>query len=279
MQFRSPAPANLTQEGSNYYADWSVASGNFGHTDSEVAAWVASALNDSRGLPAVGITPRQVGVGQGRVIFQVVETIPKNPGAIGIAYWNSVPVVVLLEEAWFGNMDLVTHEALHAFLYAIHSPEGSDSLLEPMEDPGEEWLSPTDIEQIEAWLSGDWSGTWYWFPGDLPYYITHWIVPEGAKTRLVLTVFTGTAVVLKAVYAETHEAMLSGDFQPFGIGVSAGEQGFWTSEWVDAPAGEFYIGIIAEGASPDDFQDLAVSVAEVQLASPSATGGGSPIPS
>ena len=279
MQFRSPTPANLTQEGTTYYADWSVASGNFGHTDSEVAAWVASALNDSRGLPAAGITPRQVPTDQGKVIFQVVETIPDQPGAIGMAYWNSVPVVVLIEEAWFGTMDVVTHEALHAFCLASHSPEGSDSVLEPMEDPGEEWLSPTDIEQLEAWLSGDWSGTWYWFPGDLPHYITHWIVPEGSKTRLVLTVFTGGDVVLRAVYAETHDAMLAGDHQPFGIGVSAAEQGFWTSEWVEAPAGEFYVGIIVEGASPDDFQNLAVGVAEVQLASPSATGGGSPIPS
>jgi hypothetical protein len=287
MQFRSPAPANLTQEGSTYYADWSVAPSHYNHTSAEVASWVASALNDPRGLPAAGITPRQVPTSSAKVIFQVVDTIPGNPGTIGIAHWYSVPVIVLLEEAYFGNMDLVNHEALHAFAYAIHSPLGTDSLMEPLESPGEEWLSPLDIEQIEAWLAGltapvgsvgSTAERWYWFPGDLPHYITKWIVPEGSKTRIVATNMGSSSVVMRAVCNTDYTEMLAGNFQTFGIGVDLTFQGFYASEWTEAPMGEQYVGIIVEGATAADFQNLTVSVAEVQLASSSATGGGSPIP-
>jgi hypothetical protein len=212
------------------------------------------------------------------VIFQVVETIPDHPNAIGIAHWNSVPVTVLLKEAYFGNMDLVTHEALHAFCLASHSPEGSLSILEPLEDPGEEWLSPGDIAELTAWLTGDWSGIAYWFPGDLPYYITKWIVPEGSKARLVCTVINGAPVVMKAVYAATREAMLADDYQPFTIGLDTSSEGFFATEWIEAPAGEFYVGIVVEGGSPEDFQDFTVGLADVQIAAPTATGGGSPVP-
>ena len=276
MQFRSPAPGNLTLEGSTYYADWSVASDNFGHTASEVVAWVEGALSDPRGLPATGITPRQVN--SGNVIFQVVEAIPGNPGRIGEARWNEFPVLVLLEEAYFGNMDLVTHEALHAFLYANHSPLGSDSVLEPLEDPGEEWLSDTDIAQIEAWLAGDFDGTRYWFPGDLPHYITRWVIPPRTKTRLVCTILEAAPVVIRAVCGTSHATLVGGTHQPFGIGMDLASEGFFSTEWTDAPSGELYVGLVVEGATPEEFSDLAVGLAEVQIAGSDAEGGGSPIP-
>jgi hypothetical protein len=282
VQFRYPPPGNLTQEGSTYYADWLVAGDNFGYTKAEVEDWVSQALNDPRGIEATGIVSRQV-TSSPHVIFRVVETIADHAGAIGVAYWNSFPVLVEVEAAYFGNMDLITHEALHAFLYGIHSPEGTDSVLEPIEDPGEEWLSVTDIAQIEAWLAGPGAPlpiepVSYWFPGDLPHYITKWIVPEGAKGRIVAVVLAPSSVMLRAVCNESHEALLDGDFQQFGAGVDASFSGFLTSEWAEVPSGELYVGVKAEGETLEGFEDFVAGFVDVQIAASTATGGGTPIP-
>lgn len=279
MQFLEPAPAHLTQDGTTFYADWSVADTNFGYTKSQVEGWVASALNDSRGLLAAGITPRQVT--SGNTIFQVVEEIDRPPGedAIGIAYWNDFPVLVELEAALFGNQDLVTHEALHSFLLANHSPEGSDSLLEPIEDPGEEWLSPGDIAEIEAWLSGAPADLTYWFPGDLEHYITKWSIPAGARTRLSANIIDGSSCVLKAVWWSDHLAMIGGDYQQFGRGLDLGRSGFFHTSWQSAPvSGDTYIGLIIDGATTEDFDRLVIAHAEVQIVGAELTGGGDPIP-
>jgi len=277
MQFLSPAPANLTQDGATFYADWSVADTNFGYTKAQVEAWVSSALNNPLGIEATGIVTRQVA--SGNVVFQVVQTIPGPAGTIGVAHWGESPVRVELEAALYNNMDLVTHEALHAFLFASHSPEGSISILEPIEDPGEEWLSATDISQIQAWLGAAPADLKYWFPGDLEHYITKWEVPAGSKTRLLATVIDGAPCALKAVYATTHAAMLSGSYTPFGRGLDVSLRGFWHTSWQVVPAsGDLYIGLIVDGATPADFQELIVGLAEVQLIAEAEPGSGTPIP-
>lgn len=275
MQFRAPAPANLTQEGSIFYADWSVADSNFGYSKAEVESLVSATLNNPQGWSAAGIQFRHVA--SGAVIFQVVETIAGPPNNIGLAHWNSDPVLVELEAATLGP-DVITHEAGHAFFLAQHTPSGTDSVMEPVDEIGVEWPSASDLAAVEAWLAGDSSDTVFWFPGDLPYYITKWIVPVGSKARLVLTILEGAPVVMRAVCSADHSAMLSGAHQPFGLGIDASEQGFFHSEWTDAPSGELYVGVIVEGATPEDFQNLTVGLADVQIAAPSATGGGTPIP-
>lgn len=279
MQFLEQPPGNLTQEGSIFFADWSVADSNFGFTKSQVESWVSSALNDSRGIEATGIVTRQVT--SGNVIFQVVETIDVESGdAIGIAYWNEWPVRVELEAAWFGNMDLVTHEMLHAALYASHSPEGSDSLLEPIEDPGEEWLSAIDIAQITEWLAGAYvADLTYWFPGDLEHYITKWPIPEGARTRVTAKIVDNSPCVLKPVWGSDHLEMVAGDYSPFGRGLELSRSGFFSTPWQEAPtAGDTYVGLIIDGATEEEFDRLVISHAEVQIVGAELTGGGSPIP-
>lgn len=279
MQFLEPAPANLTQDGTTFYADWSVADTNFGYTKAEVESWISTALNNPLGIETTGIITRQVT--SGNVIFQVLETVGDKPGILGVAHWNEFPVRVELEAGQFGNPDLVTHEAMHAFLLAEHSPEGTDSILEPIEELGSvEWLSPSDISQIEAWLAGAPADLTYWFPGDLEHYITQWPIASNlTRTRIVATVIDGSSCVLKAVWGSDHLAMVAGEYSQFGRGLELGRSGFVHTPWQAVPAvGDTYVGLIIDGATTGDFDRLVIAHAEVQIVGAALTGGGSPIP-
>ena len=225
MQFRSPAPGNLTLEGSTYYADWSVASDNFARHGFRGGGVGRGCLElSSGGFPQLGYPGKQKAVTSFSKWLRLYPVIRKNWGR---------PLERISGSGSSGRgvlryMDLVTHEALHAFLYANHSPLGSDSVLEPLEDPGEEWLSDTDIAQIEAWLAGDFDGTRVWFPGDLPHYITRWVIPPRTKTRLVCTILEAAPVVIRAVCGTSHATLVGGTDQPFGIGMDLASEGFFS---------------------------------------------------
>ncbi len=283
MQFTRAAPGNLTEEGGVFYADWSVADSNFGYTKAQVEAWVSSALNGPLGWEQAGVQFRQVPTGN--VIFQVVETISGPANTLGIAYWNDFPVLVELEAAYYNNMDLVNHEAGHAFFYASHSVEGAISLMEPMEDPGEEWTSDADISEIRRWLGIDGSPDpppppqalppkTYWHPLDLPHYITKRDLSGASESRVSVAVPNVRRAGLepgnnlKAIYSADYEAMKDGEYEDLGEGVWFGEPGFYTSGWEEIPegakgGGEVYVGMTITTHLPID--ELSLGQAEVRI--------------
>lgn len=281
MQFTVAAPGNLTQDGTTFYGDWTVADSNFGYTKAEVESWVSSALNDPRGIEATGIITRHLSSippGSPGLIFQVVETIAGDAGTIGVTHWNGLqPILIELEAAFFGNMDLVTHEAIHGWLYAEHSPEGTDSIMEPIEDPGEEWLSPLDIEQIVNWLASAPVDQTFWFPSDLDGYITQRTIPADARVRFVATVIDPLEAVIRPVYALQYADIVAGDWAYLTRGIGCHGAGEHETEWQQALiSGEFYVGIVVETESAVTIDGLAIGLAEVQL-SATGEGGGSPI--
>lgn len=144
MEFAAQAPGELTldEESGTYIGYWEAAESNFAYTKEQVESWVFSALNGDLGWKRAGIGFQKVPIG--RVRFQVVESLPGN--IIGQANWGSFPVLVELEAALYGNLDLLNHEAGHAIFYATHLPEDTVSIMEPMEDLGEEW--PSDAELL-----------------------------------------------------------------------------------------------------------------------------------
>lgn len=279
MQFLEDAPAYLTVEvqgGQNvWYADWSVSNDNFQYNKSQVEAWVSQALNDPRSFPIVGIEPRHVITGN--VIFRVVQDIGIG-NAIGVANWNEFPVIVDLEAAWYGDMSLVIHEAIHAFFLAHHSPQNSISVMEPMEDSpnpmvNDEFLTAMDRAQIRQW-KGELAAPdpeppepqKFYFPANLGSYMTEWHIPAGAKARVTATVRDPAPGVIRAVCADSHAAMLAEDRRLLCRSVGTHEQGFHPSGWTDAKdSGSLYVALIVEleaGVSPDQ---LNISHAEVQL--------------
>lgn len=282
MQFTVDAPGNLTQDGATFYGDWTVSPGNIGYTPEEVADYVSSALNDARGIEATGIITRQqasIPLGSPGLIFQVVETIEGDANILGITYWNgSRPYLIQIEAAYFGNPDIVTHEAIHGWLLAMHSPPNTDSIMEPAEDPGDEWLSALDIEQIVNWLASAPMDQTFWFPSDLDSYITQRTIPDGARVRFVATVLDPLEAVIRPVYALAYEDLIAGDWAYLARGIGCHSTGFHETEWQESlVSGEFYIGIVVETESAVTIDGLAIGLAEVQL-SATGEGGGSPIP-
>lgn len=232
--------------------------------------------------------------GASKVRFVVVETIPYG-GADTIGLTQIFPddqtALIQLEAAYFGNMDLVNHEAAHAFFTAAHSPEGSLSIMEPIEDPGEEWPSALDIAQLKSWLDVPLNPgpdppadpvpeepTTYFFPGDLPIYITHWHIPQGARARMTATVTDPAPAIIRPVYAETHEQMLSGDRHVLCGGIDTDRQGFHATAWQDARgSGDLYVGLIVEAEAGVSMDELNIAHAEVVLSGVGESGG-TPIP-
>lgn len=276
MQFSTPAPGLLTSlGGGNYRGTWNL-DGVSGMTRAEASSWINSALNDALGWGRAGVSFQEVSSG-GSVSFNTVAPpIKTGSNAIGYASHSSVyGAVIVLDETYQGNMDLVNHEAAHAFFYAEHSPEGSDSIEEPIEDPGEEWPSTSDIAQVRAWLGlppdPDEGGTppdptIYFFPGGLESYITNWEIPAGARARLTATVTDPAPAVIRPVYAASHEAMLSGDRHPLCRGIGTDVGGWHETEWQDArSSGDLYVALIVEAEEGVSMDELNIAHAEVQL--------------
>ena len=243
MQFSMAAPGALTPSGGDYIGEWSVSASNVGLTDMQVEAWVSSALGDAGGWEQVsGLSFSQVSSGDG-VIFRSVTDLPGN--AIGTCYYDTVPPRVELKASFLGNKDLVNHEAAHAFFYATHSPEGSDSMLEPMEDPGDEGASATDVAQVEAWLDGavpvGLPAATYFHPLDLPHYITKRNLSEQTEVSVSVAVPVAREAglelgnTIEAVWAPTHADMVAGDYETLGGAVSFGAPGLYAENWTDIP--------------------------------------------
>jgi hypothetical protein len=247
LKFSVAAPGALTPAGDSYVGEWSVSPDNYGHSVGEVEAWVASALNDAEGWTKTGISFDQVASGGG-VVFRSVAALAGN--AIGMCYYDTDPPRVELLSSYFENMDLVNHEAAHAFFYAAHSPDGSESIMEPIEDPGEEWPSETDLQQVASWLSlpyppgGDVGSVevdalapgLYWHPVDLGGYKTRWDLSEASEVRLTLPVMDArsraheTGPTLSAVYSLDQDAPIT-DWLPLGASVESDGIRVHDSDW------------------------------------------------
>ena len=267
-----------------------MAASHFGLTQSEVEDTVSTALNDAvLGWEQIsGIQFRKVDNANRdvtTVTYQVVETIlPGDPDytyAWGVCIpagtydWNPTNTWVQIEATHFADLGITNHEAAHAFFHATHSPEGSDSLMEPYEDPGSEAPSATDLAQVEQWLSTydppdppkpiDEGGNVYWFPADLSTYITRWPVPEGSEARLTAPVLEGARVALQALYHTDYAELLAGNGSRFTRGIDCYHEGFHRSPWRPCPSGEVYVGVTVQMDNEADVLPLIVGQAEVQI--------------
>lgn len=253
-------------------------------SQAELQGWVSESLNAPEGMGQVPISFVESTATPDRVIFQAVgdlsNFIDNGDNAIGVARWDiyvpGEPMLVQLEYDWLGAHDLINHEAIHAFLWATHSPSGSDSIMEPMEDPGEEGLSATDVAQIRAWLEGapplGLAAKNYWHPLDLPHYITRCSLSTQSEALLTVPVWEtsppgaepGTS--LFAVYASDYTQMLSGEWDYLGPVTSLDEEGFASSGWTqiaaEAKTGEVYIGMVIRTALP--IASLQLGAAELR---------------
>lgn len=222
-----------------------------------------------------GLTFDNIG-GEDGVVFRSVADLPGN--AIGTCFYDTVPPHVDLKASFFGNKDLVNHEAAHAFFFATHSPEGSTSIMEPMEDPGEEGASATDIAQVEAWLDGaDPEGLGartYWHPLDLPHYITKCDLSEQTEVMVSVPVpdvdkaGLEPGTFIEVVWAADYADMLAEDYEPLGASASFSEAGFYDSGYSEIAsgareAGEVYVGLTITTSLP--LASLALGTAEVRV--------------
>lgn len=260
------APGALTPSGDSWVGEWSVHALNAGLSASEVASWVASALSGTSGWAEVGISFDEVASGDG-VVFRSVVDLPGN--AIGTCYYDVFPPRIDLKASYFGNMDLVSHEALHAFCFATHSPEGSVSILEPLEDPGEEGFSASDVAQVAAWLAGapdipsegDLGGLapgLYWHPADSQGYKTKWDLTDVSTVRITVPVTEALAAgsepaaTLAAVYSTDKDAPIE-DWLALGASVEISGAGMLDSGWQSIPAeakADVYVAVTLDVALP-----------------------------
>ena len=107
----------------------------------------------------------------------------------------------------------------------------------------------------------------YWFPGDLPLYITRWPIPGGAEVRLTAAILEGQPATLRAVYSTDYDAMVAGTHTAFTDDLDASARGFYETDW-QAASGvgeEVYIGIVVD--TEEDITDLIIGLAEVQIRS------------
>lgn len=276
MQFSAPPPGLLTPTGSGYVGTWQL---DFveGIGAGQAASWVNASLNDSRGWPRAGVTSQQVASG-GSVSVHVVNNLSYggNPDVIGLTWhYSDGSCKVELEAQQYANADVVVHEFAHAYFYMEHSPEGSDSVCEPVDEPGDEWPSAIDIAQVRAWLglapNPDDGGTpeipqTFWFPGDLDSYITRWVVPTGARARMTCVVLNPAAALIKPVFSSDYDALIGGDYEVFCRGIGTDTAGFFRTEWQDARGtGDIYVGIVVDAEAGVTLEDLAIGLVEVQI--------------
>lgn len=275
MQFSQPSPGLLAVVGAEWVGYWSLGDVT-GITQGQAASWIADALNDPRGWGRAGVRFQQVAFPGGAVAIHVVDTIPGSPGIIGLAtHYADGSCRVLLEAGQYANPDLVNHEIAHAFFFAEHSPEGSDSIEEPLEELGTvEWPSDLDISQLIAWLGPAPAPPLppppeperYFFPGNLDTYITNWYIPSGARVRVTCTVRDPAPGIIRPVCADTHAHMLSGERQVLCGGLSTDAAGWHKTEWQDANrSGDLYVAFIVEVEAGVSIDELNIAHAEVQL--------------
>ncbi len=109
------------------------------------------------------------------------------------------------------------------------------------------------------------SPEWWWFPGDLPYYITRWPVPEGAEARMTATVIDGADATLVPVVSDDHSELLAGNWRRFAPAIDCSQRGFYKTGWRVARSGDVYVGIVVRAQSVEVLQGLVVGLAEVQI--------------
>ena len=265
-------PGRLTDEAGTLYMDWKVAGSHAGgYSASEVEDYVGSTLESALGWERAGLTGRQSS--SASVTWQIVEmTSSGDPDVTGTTNYNDDgSVLVELVASEFGNTNLVNHEAGHAYFGAEHTASGT------METGGEDdppWPTDEDIADVEAWLAGtspDVIGGQhlYWFPGDLPHYITRYNLSAASEARFHITVLSGASgVSLKPVYASHLPAMRSGIHSDLTPAVAASARGIYETGWVPVPEGargEMFVGIRVVFESDTGPEDIAIGLAEVNV--------------
>jgi len=109
----------------------------------------------------------------------------------------------------------------------------------------------------------------YWFPGDLFHYITRLTVPEGTQTRLTATILTGAPATLSSRYAADLADLLASVDDALTPEMDCASEGFYATDYQEAPEGEIYVGLRVEVDDEADLQDLVIGLAEVQIRSAS----------
>jgi hypothetical protein len=83
---------------------------------------------------------------------------------------------------------------------------------------------------------------------------------------MTTTVIDPAQAIIRPVYADSREAMLSGDRHILSRGIGTEEQGFYATEWQDARGqGDLYVGLVVEAEAGVSMDDLNIGLAEVQL--------------
>ena len=279
MQFSVPSPGLLQNIGGEWVGTWALGGVSNAITPTQAGSWIADSLNNPLGWGRAGVSFQQLAPGSpgAKIVFHVVDTIEYGGvGTIGLCtHYPDGSCAIQLETAQYSNPDLVNHEAAHGYFFAEHSPEGSDSIEEPIEELGfVEWPSALDIAQVRAWL-GDppqpedppvLEPQRFWFPSDLDTYITDWFIPEGVKARMTATVVDPAPGVIRPVYANTHADMISGDRHVLCRSISTERQGWHATEWQDPQGnGDLFVGMIIELEPGVSIDELNIGHAEVQL--------------
>ena len=158
MEFSQAAPWLLREENGVYYADWKIASSNYGMSNAKAAAWVRDALEDARGWSRAGVVFRQRS--DAKVTFEVVlEASCAAPADVGCTTHFGGPsgtALVEMEVSRYPKIKITNHEAAHAFFYATHTGDGV------MNTPGQpdfEWPSENDLASVAAELGTTVSGS------------------------------------------------------------------------------------------------------------------------
>lgn len=113
----------------------------------------------------------------------------------------------------------------------------------------------------------------YFFPANLPYYVTKWDVSLASEVRFSAVVFAGApGVVIRPVFDAELAVLLSGSEAGayFSTGIAASTTGFFVTEWepINEDAkfiGNIYVGIVVEIAEDTDEADFTLGLAEVQI--------------
>jgi len=290
MQFSQPSPGLLQNIGGEWIGTWSLGGVSSALTPTQAGSWIADSLNNPLGWGRAGVQFQQLAPGSpdAAIIFHVVDEITGpnlGTGVIGLcSHYRDGSCAIQLESGQYANPDLVNHEAAHGYFFAEHSPEGSDSIMEPLEELGfVEWPSDLDIAQVQAWLGNPPDPAppelqRYFFPGGLETYITNRHIAAGALARMTCTVTDPAAAIIRPVYADTHAHMLSGDRQVLCGGLSTDRQGWHNTEWQEAKgSGDLFIAFVVEAEPGVSMDELNIAHAELQL-SGSGDNAGRDIP-
>ena len=143
ITFGRDAPGLLVFEDGQYYADWSIQSGNYGYSDAAAGDLIEGWLHHASGWSQAGITFRRVS--GAAVTFRI------QPGSATFAYLygDNADVTIGYDRITAGRgLNVTNHEAGHAFFRAQHSGSGIMTGQSPDGYP-----TASDIQSVIDWLA------------------------------------------------------------------------------------------------------------------------------